>query len=90
MAEDFDPNQSGTQRRGSKQFELNTAQNQLEAEGNLIGAQLAWLTAQQRSHQSKTMKLTLKSVDLLARRRCLCNVAAPQRMPWNKTRLRFG
>ena len=30
-------------------FELNTAQNQLlEAEGNLIGAQLAWLTAQQR------------------------------------------
>ena len=30
-------------------FELNTAQNQLlEAEGNLIGAQLAWLNAQQR------------------------------------------
>ena len=30
-------------------FELNTAQNQLlEAEGNLIGAQLAWLTAKQR------------------------------------------
>ena len=30
-------------------FELNTAQNQLiESEGNLIGAQLAWLTAQQR------------------------------------------
>jgi outer membrane protein TolC len=30
-------------------FELNTAQNQLlEAEGTLIGAQLAWLTAQQR------------------------------------------
>ena len=30
-------------------FELNTAQNQLlEAEGNLIGAQLTWLTAQQR------------------------------------------
>ena len=30
-------------------FELNTAQNQLlEAEGNLIGAQFAWLTAQQR------------------------------------------
>ena len=30
-------------------FDLNTAQNQLlEAEGNLIGAQLAWLTAQQR------------------------------------------
>ena len=30
-------------------FELNTAQNQLiEAEGNLIGAQLNWVTAQQR------------------------------------------
>jgi outer membrane protein TolC len=41
--------ESGHKEGVRSSFELNTAQNQLlEAEGNLIGAQLAWLTAQQR------------------------------------------
>ena len=41
--------ESGHKEGVRSSFELNTAQNQLlEAEGKLIGAQLAWLTAQQR------------------------------------------
>ena len=41
--------ESGHKEGVRSSFELNTAQNQLlEAEGNLIGAQLAWLSAQQR------------------------------------------
>jgi outer membrane protein TolC len=41
--------ESGHKEGVRSSFELNTAQNQLlEAEGNVIGAQLAWLTAQQR------------------------------------------
>jgi outer membrane protein TolC len=41
--------ESGHKEGVRSSFELNSAQNQLlEAEGNLIGAQLAWLNAQQR------------------------------------------